>query len=154
MKWSIYVLCVIILITLTGAVYYKQGKLTTKWLHTHHSFRLEVLKDSLEVTGKVVKIEKCTDGDLDIELQVSPSNYNLLSERNFSVRDSCLVLEIVCVNKTFLSACDCYENDIDIPKVNDVIVVQGSYIWDRIHRWTEIHPVEHLKILSHTDIYY
>lgn len=117
--------------------------------HVHHSFRLEMLKDSVVVKGVVYKIEKCLDGDLDIELKLLPPYNNaLLSERNYTERDSCLVVEIVCVNETFLSSCDCYQNQITIPQLHDTCIVSGSYIWDRIHRWTEIHPVHSIVVVN------
>lgn len=119
-----------------------------KWNHVHHSFRLETLKDSIVVKGVVYKIEKCLDGDLDIELRLLPPyDSTLLSSRNYTVRDSCLVVEIVCNDKTFLSACDCYQNTVTIPQLHDTCVVSGSYIWDRMHRWTEIHPVQSLVVI-------
>lgn len=140
------------LLTLTSSYNYytsppKYIPFQDKWNHVHHSFRLQTLKDSMVVKGVVYKIEKCLDGDLDIELRLIPCDLKLLASRNYTVRDSCLVIEIVCANETFLSACDCYKNLITIPKLNDTCVVSGSYIWDRIHSWTEIHPVQSLVVV-------
>jgi len=117
-----------------------------KWDHVHHPSRLIVLKRSITITGIVHKVSPYIDGDYDIEIRLDSCNY-LLGQRNYIKQDSCLVVEVVCATKSIFSKCNCYKNKIPIPKKGDHVKITGDYIWDKIHRWYEIHPVDSLSFL-------
>jgi hypothetical protein len=118
-----------------------------KWNHVHHPSRLNLLKKSITITGIVYRVAPYIDGDYDIEIRLDSCNY-LLGPRNYTKQDSCLVVEIVCATKSIFSKCNCYENKILIPKKGDHVKITGDYIWDKIHRWYEIHPVDSLSVLK------
>lgn len=107
--------------------------------------RLLLLDPHMTVSGVVNSIHTGFDGDYHINLKIK--DQGLLAKNNKSDEDSCLVLEIVCVKNT-MHICRGYTNKVTIPSVGDSIDVVGPYVFDKIHKITEIHPVERLRILK------
>jgi hypothetical protein len=112
----------------------------------HNSYRLETLQDTMQLIGEIHSIESCFDGDIHIRMKIS--ELHLLHKRNFTKQDSCMVLEIVCVESAPIPACVSYKNQIQIPKVGDSIAVTGRFVFDKIHRWNELHPVYEIEFLK------
>jgi hypothetical protein len=103
--------------------------------------RLEIIKDSMTVFGVISWIHGEVDGDYHLRLKMPRICDSLLSERNCSKQDSSLVLEIICGKGSVFTICNNYKNSIPLPKVGDFVRVVGAYVFDRRHRWHEIHPV-------------
>jgi|ERR1035437_655323 hypothetical protein len=111
--------------------------------HVFEPERFRVLRDTQTLTGTILKINQELDGDMHIQLRMN-CNCVELSPRNYTKQDSCIVLEIVCAHKPkipLICACKDYVNEISIPIVGNEIIVTGQLVFDKIHRWTEIHPV-------------
>lgn len=110
--------------------------------------RLIVYRD-IEIDGTVEQIEKEFDGDLHIKLKLDTLQQNLLNENIVKFQNNCIVLEVVCIVKTvfpFNCKCKNYKNSIIIPKRGDRITVRGIYVFDTVHEWFEIHPVQSILI--------
>jgi len=105
----------------------------------HHPYRLYLLDPYKKVTGVVKKVDQTIDGDIHIRLDIDDKT--LLVERNYKKEDSCLVLEIVCGCKSIFPICNGYENKILVPNVGDTITATGLFVYDKIHKINEIHPV-------------
>lgn len=118
-----------------------------KWNYVYDNNRLQLIRDSVTVVGLVKNITAEVDGDLHIQLRVDSVYLNLLNKRNFIKQDSCLVIELVCINESPFIRCNGYINDVIVPDTGDIIEVLGAYIFDKRHRWMEIHPVYSLKII-------
>lgn len=116
--------------------------------HVYSSNRLVSIKDSIQVTGYIHKITAEIDGDLHIQLKLNTNNDSLLNYRNYSKQDSCLVIELICVNDSPFRKCNGYVNNIRIPALGDKVLVSGPYVYDKRHKWMEIHPVYDLKIID------
>lgn len=116
--------------------------------HVYDSERLQIIKDTEKVKGTVLAIYNEIDGDYHIRLRMNKNDIRL-SHRNYTKQDSCIVLEIVCGHKAiFPISCTCkdYTNKVLIPDVGDKIevsgqLVSGQLVFDKRHRWIEIHPV-------------
>lgn len=114
----------------------------------HTPYRLQVLQDTMKLTGYIKSIESCYDGDIHIRMKIN--QLNLLVKRNFTKQDSCMVLEIVCAEYSPFVACMNYSNSIKIPTQGDSITVTGRFVFDKLHRWNELHPVYDIKIIDST----
>ena len=111
--------------------------------------RLKIIKDSVTLYGIITYIKGELDGDFHLRLKMNDSLNYLLSKNNFRFQDSCLVLEIVCGKSSFHSICNEYENSIDLPAVGDIVAVTGVYVFDKRHKWMELHPVLYMdKIIQ------
>ena len=113
--------------------------------------RLKILKENIEVFGTIKFIKGELDGDYHFRLKLSEEADSLLIKNNFKYQDSCLVLEIVCGKGSFHTICNGYINPIPLPKVGDYVRVTGDYVFDKRHRWTEIHPV--IEMITVTDLW-
>ena len=113
--------------------------------------RLIILKENVEVFGTIMFIKGELDGDYHFRLKLSEEADSLLVKNNFKYQDSCLVLEIVCGKGSFHTICNGYTNLIPLPKIGDYVRVTGDYVFDKRHRWTEIHPV--IEMITVTDLW-
>lgn len=127
-------------LSLTGAAQKRES-------HIRDLDRLVVLQDSVTVTGIVKRCYKYLDGDFVIELKLD-SNLALIGQGNLRKLNGLLEVEVICQHLTLNLKCCGYYNDIVIPKRNDRVLVMGTYVYDVIHKWNEIHPVKHLVILK------
>lgn len=122
---------------------------TTLWQHVYHKERLEVKNPCLTVSGRVMKIIKEKDGDYHIRLMLTEEDDTLLNEKNYSLQDTCLVVEIVCscevTQNDANEACEGFVNSVMVPKKGYVVRVTGSYVLDEEHGWMEIHPATKIK---------
>jgi hypothetical protein len=121
------------------------------WKKVYDPERLEILEEKLWVVGTINSIEKSFDGDIHIRLELDtlfhkPENY--LAYRNYIKQKGCLVVEIVCGHNTIFPICFDYKNNIDIPKKGDKVLVSGSFVFDKRHRWNEIHPVYSIELIN------
>ncbi len=111
--------------------------------HIYEPERLVTQKDTMTVTGTIVFVLNEIDGDYHIRLRMD-SNYVKLSKKNYTRQDSCIVLELVCAHQAiFPISCKCqgYTNKVAIPEIGTHMQVTGRLVYDRRHKWTELHPV-------------
>jgi hypothetical protein len=111
--------------------------------HIYEAERLVVQKDTMTVTGTVMYVFNELDGDYHIRLRMD-SGYVKLSKKNFTRQDSCIILEIVCAHQAiFPISCKCadYVNKVPVPVVGERVKVVGKQVYDKRHKWTELHPV-------------
>jgi len=114
--------------------------------HIFRPHRLLLLDPHKTVRGVIDYVNTEFDGDCHIRLRVDDKT--LLTKCNIANENGCLILEIVCLTKGFHCACKGYRNTIPIPSVGDSVEVIGFYVYDKIHKINEIHPVERLRILK------
>jgi hypothetical protein len=121
----------------------------TNWKYVHHNKRLTILDSNITVKGEVMKVIKEVDGDYHIQLKLDSTFNYLLHQNNFKDQNGCLVIEIICAKKTILPFCACkgYTNKIIVPNVGDKIIINGPWVYDKIHEWNEIHPINNLEII-------
>jgi len=111
--------------------------------HIYQPERLVLKKDTMTVSGTVLFVLNELDGDYHIRLRMD-SDYVKLSKKNFTRQDSCIILEIVCGHQAiFPISCKCagYDNKIAVPVVGMKVMVTGRLVYDRRHKWTELHPI-------------
>lgn len=122
---------------------------TSKWTHVYDPDRLQVLDRCKVVTGTITERNADEDGDEHMLLKLDNGQENLLQKKNYSKKDGCLVVEVVCVNnitrKRAKGACDGYVNNVQLPNVGDHVRVTGSYVIDSHNGWTEIHPASKIE---------
>jgi hypothetical protein len=125
----------VIVVLLFSVSSFGQVKDTTFWNHVHHQSRLTIVSYDSTVIGKLLKINRELDGDYHLLIQ-SDSNHIIVGE-------------IICACKGIMISCRGYKNRIPIPKVGDLIRIEGDSVKDRIHRdLLEIHPIKQLTILK------
>ena len=124
---------------------------TSLWHHVYHQKRLVLKETCKEVLGTVISKKKEDDGDYHIKLRLDKGQAHLLNEKNLTIQDSCLVIEIICANgikqKNAVECCQGFLNTIPIPKKGQHIKVTGSFVEDKKHGWNEIHPVSSIEVL-------
>jgi hypothetical protein len=120
-----------------------------KWKHVYDPERLEVLDKCKVVTGVITERNADPDGDEHMLLKLDAGQKHLLTKKNKTKKDGCLVIEAVCVNsitrKRAMGICNGYANDVWLPKVGDHVKVTGSYVLDSNNGWTEIHPITKIE---------
>jgi hypothetical protein len=119
--------------------------------HVYNPKRLVVLDPCKTVLGTVVKVIKENDGDTHIRLKVDPQYADTINQVNIDRQGGNLVVEIVCAFEVTqadaINACSGYENKIQLPEVNEHIVITGQFVSDTEHGgWNEIHPVYGLSV--------
>lgn len=135
----------ILLLLLTSLLVYSQQD-PDKYIYEKE--RLRVIKDTLTLEGTVKLVFSELDGDYHIRLKIDSGTIKL-SRKNYTLQDSCIVLEIVCGHKAiFPISCTCgdYQNQIQIPLVGEHIKVTGRLVFDKRHRWTELHSVYNIQV--------
>jgi hypothetical protein len=120
-----------------------------KWKHVYDPERLEVLDKCKVVTGVITERNADPDGDEHMLLKLDAGQKHLLTKKNKTKKEGCLVIEAVCVNnitrKRAMGICNGYANDVWLPKVGDHVKVTGSYVLDSNNGWTEIHPITKIE---------
>lgn len=104
--------------------------------------RLSILNSCQTASGTVVKIERETDGDVDIYLSLDPS-YDYLSGSPEDVKslqrfagESNLLVELMPRDGGYFPT----------PSAGDHVIVTGAWVTDEDHGWKELHPVWELSI--------
>jgi hypothetical protein len=135
------------------------------WKHVYHAYRLIVKQQCIEVTGTIVDatatqkrkqpdgVRHESDGDTHGWLQVDPEFKNLLNAGNMSDEGGNLVFEIVCrfpvTQKDAQTACQGYNDNVQLPKVGSRVRIVGTYVQDTFHaKWNEIHPVTSITLIQ------
>jgi len=122
------------------------------WNHVYDPDRLQVLHECIEATGTITERNADEDGDEHMLLKLDKGQKDLLRKKNYTKKEGCLVVEVVCVNnitrKRAKGACDGYVNNVQLPNVGDHVRVTGSYVNDSHNGWTEIHPVSKIEKLK------
>ena len=76
------------------------------------------------------------DGDLHIDVQLSPSFKKLLNYKNYSQQHGWLVVEFMARDGGHLPE----------PRVNSSVTLVGAWVLDAEHGWNELHPVWRLTL--------
>ena len=125
---------------------------SAKWNHVYDPERLEILDRCKTVTGVIAERNADEDGDEHMLLKLDKGQKALLLKKNWSKKEGCLVVEVVCVNnitrKRAKGACDGYVNNVQLPSVGDHVEVSGSYVVDSHNGWAEIHPASFIKKIN------
>jgi hypothetical protein len=129
--------------------------------NVYHSYRLQVRRDCLTVTGTVAYVRYEDDGDIHVDLNLPASEAYLLNAANRAYQYGQLVTEIVPADQPGCTPGQppragygsydfgvCTGADIRTPAVGARITVTGPYVLDQDHGWMEIHPVWHIAVLS------
>lgn len=106
--------------------------------HVYSPQRFRFIKDSVTFTGKVTKVTPYQkDGDLHFNLKVNDS--------------TTIICECICQNRSPIpkvkKACIGYYKKFKRPRVGSKYRVTGYYVWDKLHKWYELHPVYKIKKL-------
>ena len=119
------------------------------WKHVHEKERLHVVEECTAVEGRVVSLDRASDGDLHITLD--PVHKSVLSLVNVIHAHGELVVEVICEHAPAdagdKGACGDFHSQITIPNVGDRVRVTGAYVTDRDNGWNEVHPVTGIEIL-------
>jgi len=119
------------------------------WKHVHEKERLHVVEECTAVEGRVVSLDRASDGDLHITLD--PVHKSVLNLVNVMHAHGELVVEVICEHAPAdagdKGACGDFHPRITIPNVGDRVRVTGAYVTDRDNGWNEVHPVTGIEIL-------
>jgi hypothetical protein len=120
------------------------------WNHVYRTQRFTILDSCITVTGTVFKIKKEKDGDYHIDLKPEDCYRYTLAPKNYLRQNGCLVLEIICALRitqtNAIKPCENYIPTITVPKIGDNVTITGTFVIDKHHGWTEIHPVSKIVI--------
>lgn len=122
------------------------------WDHVYRPERLRVLETCTAVEGRVVSVQRQSDGDLHIALD--PDHKSVLNLFNLVHGRGHLVVEVICdhapapAHQDAIAACAGFTSQVILPGVTDRIRVTGFYVTDRENGWNEIHPVTRIEILA------
>src|SRR5205823_10036900 len=97
----------------------------------YHPTRLQVMKPCQRATGTVRSVRHEQDGDLHIDVDLTPAFKKLLDYKNYSQQHGSLVVEFMARDGGHLPK----------PSVGDQITIVGAWVLDAEHGWNEIHPV-------------
>jgi hypothetical protein len=119
------------------------------WKHVNEKERLHVVEECTAVEGRVVSLNRASDGDLHIAL--NPEHKSVLNLVNVMHAHGELVVEVICEHTPADAgdkvACGAFHPQITIPNVGDRVRVTGAYVTDRDNGWNEVHPVTRIEIL-------
>ena len=120
------------------------------WRHIYHPYRLHVVSRCKTVSGTVKDLTYEPDGDVHVNVAVSPS---LVNQANDAYEDGDLVTEVICYGTVTqadaVAACRGYRNTVTLPAPGDTVRITGSYVLDADHGWMEIHPVSRITVTGH-----
>ena len=129
--------------------------------NVYHEDRLEVRNRCMAVTGTVAYVAHEDDGDIHVDLSLTPSETHLLNKANVADQHGQLVTEIVPADEPGCTPGKpprpaqgsynygiCTGADISAPPVGARVVIIGPYVLDADHGWMEIHPVWAIKVIS------
>lgn len=122
------------------------------WNHVYNPKRLQVIEKCKTVTGVIRDYSTERDGDLHIQIKLDPEFKNLINSANRKSQHGCIVVEPICqkkvVQNSAIGTCANYKKKkLRIPPRGTRVQITGSYVLDRQHGWTEIHPVTRIKKL-------
>ena len=121
------------------------------WEHIYNKDRLQVIDKCIIVTGTVEKTRHEPDGDEHIRLKLDAGQEKLINDKNITEQQGCMVVEIIYAHEPVqpgtIANYRGYTNHIEIPKVGQHIMIQGSYVKDLHHGWMEIHPVTSITVI-------
>jgi len=119
------------------------------WRRVYLPDRLKVIEACTAVEGRVVSVERASDGDVHIALD--PDQPSVLNLMNATHSRGHLVVEIICEHPpsgdAAKAACAGFTQTVTVPHVGDRIRVTGAYVTDRENHWNEVHPVTRIEIL-------
>jgi hypothetical protein len=123
-----------------------------KWRYVYDPERLQIVEPCKVVTGVIVERNADPDGDEHMLLKLDKGQKDLLLKKNYSKKEGCLVVEVVCVNhitrKRAKGACTGYVNNVHLPQVGEHVRVSGSYVIDLHNNWSEIHPASSIEAIK------
>ena len=96
-------------------------------VHPNHPEHLRVLKACQTYQGVVAFVKRHDDGDFHVDIRPDQGFQRFLSPK-VEVPDT-LVTEIIPAHS------------LPIPRVGDHVRITGTWVYDTIHGWNEIHPV-------------
>ena len=117
------------------------------WKHVYSKDRLVVIQDSTTVTGIIQNISAELDGDIHVRIKLDSQYTHMLIKNNYKHENKCLIVEFICMNPSPHKACDGYDNNMGLPIIGDYVEILGTYVLDKRHNITEIHPVYSWKVL-------
>ena len=119
------------------------------WHHVYDADRLRVISRCTAVDGRVVSLDRGSDGDL--HLALDPDQASVLNLMNATHLHANLVVEVICEHTPAggdaAAACTAFTSRVAIPRVGDRVRVTGAYVTDRENGWNEIHPATRIEIL-------
>jgi hypothetical protein len=119
------------------------------WRHVYLADRLRVISRCTAVDGRVVSLDRGSDGDL--HLALDPERESVLNLMNATHLHGNLVVEVICehtpVGGDAAAACTAFTSRVDVPRVGDHVRVTGAYVTDRENGWNELHPVTRIETL-------
>jgi hypothetical protein len=128
--------------------------------HVYSPDRLELLAACVRVIGTIDLVQPQPDGDYHVRLHLDAgqtcAGRPCLDQDNLGQQDGDLLLEPVCEHEVTradaIAACDGYHNGLVVPAVGKRVAATGPFVFDEIHGWNEIHPLEAITILPATVI--
>ena len=119
------------------------------WRHVYRADRLRVIARCTAVDGRVVSLDRGSDGDL--HLALDPEHASVLNLLNATHLHGDLVVEVVCehapADADAAGACAAFTSRVAIPRIGDRVRVTGAYVTDRENGWNELHPVTRIETL-------
>jgi len=119
------------------------------WRHVYRADRLHVISRCTAVDGRVVSLDRGSDGDLHIGLD--PEQRSVLNLMNAIHGHRELVVEVICehvpADGDAAAACAAFTSRVAIPRIGDRVRVTGAYVTDRDLGWNELHPVTRIETL-------
>jgi hypothetical protein len=122
--------------------------------NVHDPDRLTIVRPCMRVTGTLASVTKEPDGDVFMDLAVTPGERGLLNAGNLSAQNGNLVVELVPADQPGCTVGQpplppegtadfglCTGADIPTPAAGAAVTVFGPYVFDTNHGWMEIHPV-------------
>jgi len=108
------------------------------------------------MTGYLVQSRKEEDGDWHLLVVPDDKFKGLINERNIEKQRGALVVEVICSHKITqvdaIEACGSFSPEqVGFLHLGMHLRVTGSFVFDRQHGWTEIHPASKIEPLSTAD---
>lgn len=126
----------LLFILLLAPIFCTAQKDTAYWNHIAKHSRFRFIKSDAVDSGIVYKVIREKDGDAHVVLftyQQTKTGYKKL------------VCEVICAYKK-TGECAGYTNNTVLPIPGQFIRVYGDLVYDRLHKWEEIHPVKRIII--------
>jgi hypothetical protein len=155
----VWIVAIVLAIAWFAAIQYYPGKAAVKlkpqacdaklWDHVYEKDRLRIIEACTAVEGRVVSLNRGSDGDLHIGLD--PEQRSILNLINVIHGHRELVVEVICehpaTKEAAKHACSGFHSQVGAPNIGDRVRVTGAYVTDREVGWNEIHPVTQIELL-------
>jgi len=119
------------------------------WNHVYEKERLRVRQECVAIEGRVVSMDRSSDGDLHIGLDAD--DRAVLNFVNVVHNHGELVVEVICEHppdrEAAKSGCVGFQSQVPLPSVGERVRVVGAYVTDLDQGWNEIHPVTRIEKL-------